>query len=40
MRLYLDFEKPVADIHGKIHELKSVSEPDANVDLSAEIRQA
>jgi len=38
MRLYLDFEKPVADIQGKIHELKSVSEPDGNVDLSDEIK--
>ncbi len=39
MRLYLDFEKPVADIHGKIHELKSVSEPDENVDLTADIEK-
>lgn len=39
MRLYLDFEKPVADIHGKIHELKSVSEPEENVDLSSEIEK-
>ncbi|MCB1420982.1 MAG: acetyl-CoA carboxylase carboxyltransferase subunit alpha [Nitratireductor sp.] len=37
MRLYLDFEKPVADIYGKIRELKSVSEPDGSVDLTAEI---
>lgn len=37
MRLYLDFEKPVADIYGKIRELKSVSDPDGNVDLTAEI---
>ena len=37
MRLYLDFEKPVADIDGKIRELNTVSEPDENVDLSAEI---
>ncbi len=39
MRLYLDFEKPVADIHGKIHELKSVEEPDGSVNLSEEIRR-
>lgn len=39
MRLYLEFEKPVSDIHGKIHELKSVNEPDDNVDLSAEIQK-
>ncbi|MCB1386480.1 MAG: acetyl-CoA carboxylase carboxyltransferase subunit alpha [Nitratireductor sp.] len=37
MRIYLDFEKPVADIYGKIRELKGVNEPDGNVDLSAEI---
>jgi len=37
MRLYLDFEKPVADIYGKIRELKSVSEPDGSVDLTSEI---
>lgn len=39
MRIYLDFEKPVADIEGKIHELRSVSEPEENVDLSGEIRK-
>jgi acetyl-CoA carboxylase carboxyl transferase subunit alpha len=39
MRLYLDFEKPVADLEGKIRELKSVSEPDETVDLSEEIKR-
>lgn len=39
MRLYLDFEKPVADIHGKIHELKSVEEPDGSVNVSDEIKR-
>jgi acetyl-CoA carboxylase carboxyl transferase subunit alpha len=39
MRLYLDFEKPVADIYGKILELKSVSEPDEQVDLTSEIQK-
>ena len=39
MRLYLDFEKPVADIYGKILELKSVSEPDDHVDLTTEIQK-
>lgn len=39
MRLYLDFEKPVADIEGKIRELRSVSEPDGSVDLSEDIKK-
>jgi len=39
MRLYLDFEKPVADIHGKIHELKDVSETGESVDLSQDIKK-
>jgi len=37
MRLYLDFEKPVADIEGKILELKSLKDSDDHVDLSEEI---
>ena len=39
MRIYLDFEKPIADLEGKIHELRSVSEPEENVDLTGEIRK-
>ena len=37
MRSYLEFEKPVADIEGKIHELRDMAESDDTVDLSAEI---
>lgn len=36
MRSYLDFEKPVADIEGRIHELRSMEGGD-DVDLSGEI---
>ena len=39
MRSYLEFEKPVADIEGKIHELRDVSESDDTVDLSGEIEK-
>lgn len=39
MRLYLEFEKPVADIEGKIHELKIANDDDVNVDLSSEIEK-
>ncbi len=37
MHSYLEFEKPVADLQGKIRELKSMSEGDDSVDLSGEI---
>lgn len=38
MRSYLEFEKPLADIEGKIHELKSVdNEGDEGVNLEGEI---
>jgi acetyl-CoA carboxylase carboxyl transferase subunit alpha len=39
MRLYLEFEKPVADIEGKILELKSMKDSDEHVDLSDEIEK-
>ena len=39
MRSYLEFEKPVADIEGKIHELRDVAKDDDNVDLSGEIEK-
>ena len=39
MRLYLEFEKPVADIEGKIRELESADHDDDNVDLSTEIEK-
>ena len=34
---YLDFEKPVADLEGKIHELKKLSENGEAVDVADEI---
>lgn len=34
---YLDFEKPVADLEGKILELKNLSQEDGSVDMSDEI---
>ena len=36
---YLDFEKPVADLEGKILELKKMAEEDGSVDMSDEIRR-
>lgn len=36
---YLDFEKPVADLEGKILELKTLAEEDGSVDMSDEIRR-
>jgi acetyl-CoA carboxylase carboxyl transferase subunit alpha len=36
---YLDFEKPVADIDGKILELKALAAKDADVNLDAEIKR-
>ena len=37
MHTYLDFEKPVADLEGKVAELKSLAEEDAAVDVAEEI---
>ena len=34
---YLDFEKPVADLEGKIIELKKLAESDQAVDVGEEI---
>ena len=39
MQSYLEFEKPVADLQGKIRELKSMSDGDDSVDLSSEIER-
>ena len=39
MRNYLEFEKPVADLEGRIHELRSMAQTDDNLDLSAEIKK-
>lgn len=37
MRSYLEFEKPVADLEGRIHELRSMAQNDGEIDLSGEI---
>lgn len=37
MRSYLEFEKPVADLEGRIHELRSMAQEDKNLDLADEI---
>ena len=37
MRSYLEFEKPVADLDGRIHELRSMAQGDNEIDLSGEI---
>jgi acetyl-CoA carboxylase carboxyl transferase subunit alpha len=37
MRIYLDFEKPVSDLEGKIQELRSLGERDDGVPVGEEI---
>lgn len=37
MHAYLEFEKPVADLQGKIRELRTMGEKDASVDLGDDI---
>lgn len=39
MHNYLDFEKPISDLEGKIIELKSLAEQDESVDTSDEINR-
>ncbi len=39
MRTYLDFEKPIAEIEGKIGELRSVGEDEESGAISEEVRQ-
>ncbi len=39
MRSYLEFEKPVAEMEGRIHELRSMAQTDANLDLAGEIER-
>ena len=36
---FLDFEKPLADIEGKIHELRKLAGEDEIIDTSAEIEK-
>ncbi|MDI7862578.1 acetyl-CoA carboxylase carboxyltransferase subunit alpha [Rhizobiaceae bacterium n13] len=37
MHNYLDFEKPISDLEGKIHELKRLAAEDESIDTSDEI---
>lgn len=37
MHNYLDFEKPIADLEGKIHELKKIASEDESIDTADEI---
>ena len=37
MQSYLDFEKPVADLEGKIAELKSLAAADQAVSIDEEV---
>lgn len=37
MHNYLDFEKPISDLEGKIHELKKLALEDQSIDTSEEI---
>ncbi len=39
MRTYLDFEKPVAELEGKIAELQALGEDDDGVDVAGEIEK-
>jgi acetyl-CoA carboxylase carboxyl transferase subunit alpha len=37
MHNYLDFEKPISDLEGKIHELKKLAADDQSIDTSEEV---
>ncbi|MGV8939150.1 MAG: acetyl-CoA carboxylase carboxyltransferase subunit alpha [Allorhizobium sp.] len=37
MQNYLDFEKPISDLEGKIRELKKIADEDESIDTSEEI---
>lgn len=39
MQTYLDFEKPISDLEGKIHELKKLAAEDESIDTSDEIHR-
>lgn len=39
MQTYLEFEKPIAELEGKIHELRSVGQTDGAVDIFDEIQK-
>jgi acetyl-CoA carboxylase carboxyl transferase subunit alpha len=37
MRHFLDFEKPIAELEGKIEELRLMSEPDGSINIAEEV---
>jgi acetyl-CoA carboxylase carboxyl transferase subunit alpha len=37
MRHFLDFEKPIAELEGKIEELRLMSEPDGSINIGEEV---
>ncbi len=39
MHNYLDFEKPISDLEGKIIELKKLADEDESIDTSEEINR-
>ncbi|WFS00400.1 acetyl-CoA carboxylase carboxyltransferase subunit alpha [Rhizobium tumorigenes] len=39
MHQYLDFEKPISDLEGKIHELKKLALEDESIDTSDEVNR-
>lgn len=39
MHHYLDFEKPISDLEGRIHELKKLAQEDQSIDTSEEIER-
>ncbi|OLP62105.1 acetyl-CoA carboxylase carboxyltransferase subunit alpha [Xaviernesmea oryzae] len=39
MHHYLDFEKPISDLEGKIHELKKIASEDESIDTSEEVER-
>ena len=39
MQAYLEFEKPIAELEGKIQELRSVGQPERGVDIFDEIQK-
>ncbi len=39
MHNYLDFEKPISDLEGKIHELKKIATEDESIDTTHEVER-
>ena len=39
MQTYLEFEKPIAELEGKIHELRSVGQTEGGVDIFDEVQK-